>query len=184
MPNAIPDLEVEVEAPPTGTPILNWTPKKKNFAGLKEALQECELAHPPHFFAIRLGGKWADVLNPGDRIAVSIADSPAQPNVIGHAIVLSTRKGILELLERERVSLNLHIGAKTWKEVVQDMQAVQNTVQTGYKVTKASIVSIVELLAEQDISKRDGRLIKKALSNPQSESPVYVMEEAAGEEEK
>lgn len=181
MPNAIPDLEVEVEVPPTGTPILNWTPKKKNFAGLKEALQECELAHPPHFFAIRLGGKWADVLNPGDRIAVSIADSPAQPNVIGHAIVLSTRKGILELLERERMGLDLHIGAKTWKEVVRDMQAVQNAAQTGCKVTKASIVSIIDLLSERELSKMDKQLLQKALQNPQSESPVYVLPETPEE---
>lgn len=180
MPDMVSDLEMEMEATPTGTPILNWTPRKKNFTGLKEALQECELAHPPHFFAIRLGGKWADALSPGDRVAVSVAESPAQPNVIGHAIVLSTRKGVLELLERERMSLDLHIGAKTWKEIVHDMQAVQNAVQSGCKVTRASIVSIIELLSERELSKRDKHILQKALQNPQSESPVYVMSE--GEE--
>lgn len=163
-----------------GDPILNWIPIKKNYAGLKEAMQECLVAHIPQFRTLRLGSKWADALNPGQRVAISISESPEVPEIIGHAIVLGTRKGIIELLERGKESLELNIGAKTWKKVLEDMREVYNGVHGKPMVSRASTVSIIDLLAEKELSTADRRLFAKVRKAPHSESPVFVT--AGGEE--
>lgn len=87
-------------------------------------LKEIFMVQARWFVTIRLGPKWADKLNPGDRIAISISDNPKRPNIIGHAEVAWVKKGTIDSLTQDELLMN--IGAKKAQDVWLDMRKVYN----------------------------------------------------------
>ncbi len=126
------------------TCVLNWYAKNRRLiAGLKKKLHTKELFDP--FVTMRLGPKWANKLNPGDRVAISVSDNPEKPNIIGYAEVVRVSKYLIFFLDKHPEDLAKNIGAKSWSQVLLDMQSVY-----GPSVNLYSTISIIELLGIED----------------------------------
>jgi len=119
------------------TPVLNWYAKDEK---LTEGLKELFKTSPPvYFVTIRLGGKWANKLKPGSRVAISISNNPKRPKVIGDASVVAVTKTFV--LNIENRDLTRNIGAKEWLQMFKDMKSV-------YKpgtISTSSVVSVIKM---------------------------------------
>ena len=119
--------------------VLNWYEIPQRFTrGLRKFFQK---RAGGSFITLRHGSKWADKLNPGDKVAISISNNPAKPNIIGYAIVQEVRKVILFYLRDEELTSN--IGAKTRD----DVWVAMNTAYAPKTVGLYDTVSVIKLTA-------------------------------------
>ena len=130
------------------TKVLNWYARDKKLTrGLRKLLSKRKVTENYRsFVTIRHGSKWADKLNPGDTVAISISDDPQKPSIIGYAEVGSVKKVILfnlgSLDHSLKEDLKDNIGAKDWSEVLIDMRSVY-----GNHVGLYDTISIIRLVA-------------------------------------
>ena len=119
---------------------------KRLTSGLRKLFKKRKASEiPPTFVTMRLGTKWADKLNPGDKVAISISDDSAKPNIIGHARVRMVKKCVIFQMSSEDEDLQNNIGAKNWHQVVDDMQSVYG----GAVVSLDSIITIIEFMVDR-----------------------------------
>lgn len=123
-------------------PVLNWYAKNQKMArGLRKLFEKLRPGFSKEFSTMRLGDKWADRLNPGRRVAISISDNPRSPHIVGHACVIGVeKKWFCDVTDRD---LRKNIGAKQWEEAYKDM----GTVYGHKKFGMHSIVSAIRLVA-------------------------------------
>ena len=120
-------------------PVLNWYAKdKKMTAGLRGCFRKRKGKQKKNFVTIRRGDDWGKGLRPGDTVAISISDDPANPNVIGCAVVVAISLSDISHLEKDALKKN--IGAKNWKRVLRDMKEVYGE----SAVVKSSTVTVME----------------------------------------
>ncbi|MDX1607773.1 MAG: hypothetical protein R3251_00985 [Candidatus Spechtbacterales bacterium] len=124
--------------------VLNWFGEDDTLTeGLRE---EFRGSLPPRpLKTIRLGTKYANAIEPGDQIAISISDDSNNPNVIGLARVLAVKKGTIEYFGRTMEGLENNIGAGHWERVLRDMQWVYD--KANVKID--SVVTIIEFVPEK-----------------------------------
>lgn len=126
------------------TELLNWYSSNEDLVkGLREAFVESstdakDATDEPVLLTIRDGTKYADKLNPGDLVDVSISNNPEEPNVIGRGTVLATKKGTIAFFAGKGEYLGDNIGAKTWPQVRRDMDRVY-----PHDVLYESVVSMI-----------------------------------------
>ncbi|GEM_PF-6427982 len=120
--------------------ILTWYGRNESWT--KELRELIAKKDPSGFVTMRLGTKWADRLNPGTRIALSISDNPQQPNVIGHARVRTAKKGVIRMLDT--VELTNNIGANTREGVLAAMQEVYQ----DPAINMDSTITVLDLVPE------------------------------------
>ncbi len=121
------------------TPVLNWYAKEPRMVrGLRTAMSKKRGAE--YFVTLRLGTKWAQRLNPGKKVAISVSDDPGKPNILGYALVVSVAKK--ELFDLSLDDLRRNIGARNCDQVFQDMQAAYSTRRVFY----TSIITVIELV--------------------------------------
>ena len=119
--------------------VLNWFPGGRYTKGLKSLFGKKKKRENPDFRTLRMGPKWANRLNPGDRVAVSISDKPEKPNIIGYTEVIEVSKKIFYIL-KEKDFIN-NIGAKSWGQALHDMKAVY-----GKEMNIYVVVSVLDLM--------------------------------------
>lgn len=123
--------------------ILNWYAKDESMTrGLRRLFRRRRsvVEGKRSFITMRLGPKWANRLNPGARVAVSISDDPKEPNIIGHACVVSAAKRWLIDVPGHELSRN--IGAKSIEQIWKDLELVYGP----KRVSTSSVISVIELL--------------------------------------
>ena len=121
--------------------VLNWFEKNKDYTKNLEKI----LASDKTFITIRLGSKWADLLNPGDVVKISVSDNPAKPKIIGKAIVVLLKK--VRLIHLSEEDLKINIGAKNIEGVFCALEDVYGT-----RVSTRSVISVIGLWPEIDWS--------------------------------
>lgn len=120
-------------------PFLNWYAKnKKRILGLETALNK-----GTNFRTIRLGPKYADNLNPGQLISITIGDRADKPNIIGEAMVVKVSKVMFANLVDGDLAEN--IGAKNINEALKDISKVYGKDPFAVKL---SVVSMIDLKAQ------------------------------------
>lgn len=123
----------------TEIPVLNWYGKdNKMIKGLANKLKAGK-----SFVTIRLGSKWANKLDPLQRIAISISDDPAVNKIIGYARVVLVKKVNIENLSKKDLARN--IGAKTKKDVWKALESVYK-MRVNYPL---AMISVLELSGEK-----------------------------------
>ena len=123
---------------PTEPLVLNWYGENEQ---LTEGLNEKLTDKKDSFITIRLGNKYANLLNPGDEVAISVSDNPENPNIVGFAKVGVIKKAILIDLQIQEESLEKNIGAKNWDQVLHDMRSVYG----HNRVSEFSTITVIEL---------------------------------------
>ena len=126
--------------------VLNWYGKNSKWVrGLKKLLRKAKSEGGcTSFVTLRLGPKWANKLNPGQKVVISISDDPAKPEVIGTAEVGTVRKDFLGGVSKKEWEQN--IGANNRWDAQRDMEKVY-----GVKINPMhDFVSVIELFASTD----------------------------------
>jgi len=116
--------------------VLNWYDMDKYTRGLIASMQHAGFL----FITSRLGPKWADKLNPHDKIALSISNNPNKPHIIGIVEVVEVSKTTIGQLGESFFGMN--VGAKTASGVV---RAMRSAYPSGQIIDYGSVVSVIKL---------------------------------------
>lgn len=115
---------------------LNWLERdKKSVRELKNALSKRKV-----FRTIRLGPEWADNVEVGQLVYISVSDRPSEPRIISQCFVISASKVIFGNLKDADLIAN--IGAKTTDKA---MREIERFYGRGPIDVYGSVVSILEL---------------------------------------
>lgn len=121
-------------------PVLNWYDKRRLTVNLRKLMRKRKATgNYRSFTTMRLGDKWAKKLNPGDVVAISISDDPAQPHIIGYGEVGRVTKTSIICLEEYDLANNL--GAKSVMDVYADMRRAYG----DESVDLTSSITVIEL---------------------------------------
>lgn len=123
-------------------PVLNWFENDKFTDGLRKLFSKRNVGGIASFVTMRLGPKWANNLNPGQKVAISISNDPENPRIIGNAEVKLVKKSSIAHLSKNDLVKN--IGAKTKEAVLKAMQDVYKT-KVNYHTDTVSVLELFTL---------------------------------------